>query len=417
MNRVNCRGWLARGMAPLLGAMLAALLLMGCTAGGQPATAQVESPTPHAASPTTTAPAIRPSAVPTVAETATLVAEQPSAAPQTDALVPGRVSEIVTGLEMPWGLTFLPDGSALVSGRHNGQIAHIAADGSVAVVGVVPGVERSAEGGLLGLAASPSFATDRTVFAYVSASPTNRVVALRVGADMRSLTEERVVLDGIVTANRHHGGRLQFGPDGNLWITTGDAFQPSYAPERDLLNGKVLRVRPDGAIPPDNPFGTPVYTTGHRNVQGIAFGPDGTVYTAELGQNRWDELNVLRAGADYGWPSAEGFEGEGGQRPIFVLPPAEASPSGIAYAGGAIWMAGLRGQRLWRLPVADGEPAGDPVAYFVEEYGRLRTVQLAPDGALWVTTSNTDQATLGGAPPRSGDDRILRIELIPAPEP
>lgn len=328
-------------------------------------------------------------------------------------LVPGRVAVLASGLDMPWGLTFLPDGSALVSGRHSAEISHISPQGgTAALVGQVPGVVTSAEGGLLGLAASPDFATDRTVFAYVSSSLTNRVVALRIGGDLRSLSQARVVLDGIVTANRHHGGHLRFGPDGNLWITTGDAFEPEAFSDRDSLNGKVLRVRPDGSIPPGNPFGTPVFTTGHRNVQGITFGPDGTIYAAELGLNDWDELNVLHAGADYGWPDAEGPDGSGGERPIFSLRPEQASPSGVAYAGGAVWMAGLHGQRLWRLPVVGGQPTGDPVAYLTEEYGRLRTVELAPDGSLWVTTSNTDESTLGGTAPRDGDDRILRIELV-----
>lgn len=330
-------------------------------------------------------------------------------------LIPGRVTEIASGLDMPWGLTFLPDGSALVSGRLSAEISHVPAGGGApTLVGEVPGVEASAEGGLLGLATSPAFANDRTVFAYVSSSPTNRVVALRIAEDLRSLSQERVVLDGIVTANRHHGGRLRFGPDGNLWITTGDAFEPENHADRESLNGKVLRILPDGSLPADNPFGTPVFTTGHRNVQGITFGPDGTAYTAELGLNDWDELNALQAGADYGWPGAEGPDGSGGERPIFSLRPGEASPSGVAYAGGAVWMAGLRGQRLWRLPVIDGQPAGEPVAYLTEEYGRFRTVELAPDGSLWVTTSNTDRTTLGGVTPRDGDDRILRIELVPS---
>jgi glucose/arabinose dehydrogenase len=351
----------------------------------------------------------------TAGSTAGSTTAPPEAADIDDGLFPGRVTEMASGLDMPWGLTFLPDGSALVSERFSGQIHHVSAEGGpAALVGEVPGVERSSEGGLLGLAASPDFAEDRTVFAYVSSSPTNRVVALRISEDLRSLSQQRVVLDGIETADRHHGGRLQFGPDGNLWIGTGDAFQPGYAPHRDSLNGKVLRVRPDGSIPRGNPFGTPVFTTGHRNVQGITFGPDGTVYAAEFGWDEWDELNVLRAGADYGWPDAEGPDGTGGTRPIFSLRPAEASPSGIAYAGEAVWMAALRGQRLWRLPVAAGERTGEPVAYFPEEYGRLRTVELAPDGALWVTTSNTDEATLGGTAPRAGDDRILRVELVPA---
>ncbi|MDQ3631924.1 MAG: PQQ-dependent sugar dehydrogenase [Actinomycetota bacterium] len=326
---------------------------------------------------------------------------------------PGRVTEIARGLAMPWGLTFLPDGSALVSGRTSSEIEHVPARGGrPRLVGKVPGVEVSAEGGLLGLAASPDFAEDRTVFAYTSSSPTNRVVALRVADDLRSLRLDRVVLDGIETADRHHGGRLQFGPDGNLWITTGDAFAPEQFTDRDSLNGKVLRIRPDGSVPRDNPFGTPVFSTGHRNVQGITFGPGRRVYASELGLDRWDELNSLRAGADYGWPDAEGTDGSGGTRPVFTLRPTENSPSGVAYARGAVWMAGLRGQRLWRLPVtADGRRAGRPRAFLSGRYGRLRAVERAPDGSLWVTTSNTDQTTLGGEPPRSGDDRILRIAL------
>jgi glucose/arabinose dehydrogenase len=334
----------------------------------------------------------------------------------TGGLVPGQVTEIATGLDMPWGLAFLPDGSALISGRASGEIRHVPAGGGQArPVGTVPGVAQSAEGGLLGLATSPRFAQDRTVFAYVSSSPSNRVVALRIADDVRSFRVQRTVLDGIGTANRHHGGRLRFGPDGNLWIATGDAFDPPVAPDRNNLNGKVLRIRPDGSIPPDNPFGTPVYSYGHRNVQGLTFGPDGTAYAAELGLNAWDEVNVIARGADYGWPAAEGPDGAGGTRPVFWFTPEEASPSGVAYAGGALWMAGLRGQRLWRMPVEDGERAGDPVAYYQGEYGRLRTVEVAPDGALWVTTSNTDRATLGGEESRDGDDRILRIELVPAP--
>jgi glucose/arabinose dehydrogenase len=325
----------------------------------------------------------------------------------------GRVTVLARGLDMPWGLTFLPDGSALVSGRQSGLIHRIPARGGrPRLVGRVPGVEFSSEGGLLGLAASPDFPTDRTVYAYVSASPTNRVVALRIGPGARSLRQERVVLDGIATADRHHGGRLAFGPDGNLWITTGDAFDaPEIAADRESLNGKVLRIRPDGSVPPDNPFGTPVFSYGHRNIQGLAFGPDGTAYASELGLNYWDELNTLRPGADYGWPEAEGTNGSGGVRPIFQFRPEDASPSGIAFADGAIWMGSLRGQRLWRLPVNRGRRAGRPRAFLVERYGRLRTVHQAPDGALWVTTSNTDQATLGGTSPRRGDDRILRIEL------
>ncbi|WP_026931766.1 PQQ-dependent sugar dehydrogenase [Glycomyces tenuis] len=327
---------------------------------------------------------------------------------------PGEPVELTTGLDSPWGLAFLPDGSALVSSRLTAEIRRVPATGGDAeLVGVVPGVETSAEGGLLGLAASPDFATDRTVFAYVSASPTNRVVALRIGEAFDSVTEERVLLDGIETANRHHGGRIVIGPDGHLWIGTGDAFEPVNAADDDSFNGKILRIGLDGSIPEDNPSGTAIYSSGHRNVQGIAFGPDGTVYASELGHRTWDEVNVLEAGRDYGWPETEGIEGDTGEPPIFTIHPDEASPSGIAYAEGSLWMGALGGQRLWQLPVDGPESAGDPIDHFVGDYGRIRTVELAPDGSLWIVTSNTDEATWGGTEPRQGDDRILRVELLP----
>ncbi|MHA7261591.1 PQQ-dependent sugar dehydrogenase [Arthrobacter sp. TMN-37] len=318
------------------------------------------------------------------------------------------MTEIASGLDTPWGLGFLPDGSALVSSRDSAEILRIPAQGgAAALVGTVPDVEVSAEGGLLGLAVSPDFAEDRLIYAYVSSSPTNRVVSLSVAEDFSSVEQEQVLLEGIETAQRHHGGRLRFGPDGNLWIGTGDAFRPEYAADDESLNGKILRIRRDGSIPEGNPAGTAVYSSGHRNVQGLAFGPDGTAYASELGHQVWDELNVLRAGRDYGWPETEGIEGSTGEAPLFTFRPREASPSGIAYADGNLWMGALRGQRLWQLPVTGGKAAGEPVEHLVGEYGRIRTVEVAPDGALWITTSNTD----GARDTRPEDDRILRIEL------
>jgi len=344
----------------------------------------------------------------------------PTASPAPDAadtpLALGQVTELTTGLRMPWGLDFLPDGSALVASRDTGEISHVPADGGPAsVVGTVPGIGRSSEGGLLGLAVSPGFDTDRTVYAYASGPPTNRVVALAIAPDLRSLSVERVLLDGIQTADRHHGGRLEIGPDGHLWIGTGDAFEPENAADASSLNGKILRIALDGSIPADNPAATPIYSSGHRNVQGIAFGPDGTVYASELGHRTWDEVNVVLPGRDYGWPESEGVAGGTGEPPIFTVHPDEASPSGIAYAGGSLWMGALGGQRLWQLPVDGAAAGGDPISHYVGEYGRIRTVEVAPDGSLWIVTSNTDEATWGGTPPRPGDDRILRIELVPTP--
>ncbi|GAB3254236.1 PQQ-dependent sugar dehydrogenase [Kineosporia babensis] len=339
-------------------------------------------------------------------------ADPPGPAAPVAATGLGEITEITTGLDMPWGLAFLPDGSALVTERATGNIRRVAPDGaSTQTVGTVEGVVKTSEGGLHGIAVSPDFADDRTVFAFVSGQDEDWVASFELAADYSSLRQEAVILDGIETADRHHGGRIAFGPDGNLWIGTGDAFEPENAADEEALNGKILRIAPDGSIPADNPGDSPIYSTGHRNVQGITFGPDGTVYASELGHRTWDEVNVIEAGQDYGWPQSEGIEGDAGTEPIFVLHPDDASPSGVAYADGSLWVGALGGQRLWQLPVDGAEAAGEPIEHLVEEYGRIRTVEVAPDGALWLMTSNTDEATWGGTDPRPGDDRILRVEL------
>ncbi len=325
----------------------------------------------------------------------------------------GEPEELATALEAPWGLTFLPDGSALVSERISGRILRVPADGGdVRPVGVVPDVQVSSEGGLLGIVASPEFDQDRTVFASVSGAAENRIVALTVADDFTSLTVDRVLLDDIQTADRHHGGRLAIGPDGRLWIGTGDAFEPENAATDDSLNGKILRIATDGSIPADNPDASPIYSSGHRNVQGIAFGPDGTAYASELGHRTWDEVNVLRPGEDYGWPETEGIAGDTGVPPIATIHPDDASPSGMAYAAGSLWIGALGGQRLWQLPVDGGAAIAEPIEHFVGTYGRIRTVEVSPDGALWLITSNTDRATWGGTNPRPGDDRILRVPVV-----
>lgn len=326
--------------------------------------------------------------------------------------IDGEVIVLATGLTSPWGLTFLPDGSALISSRTTAQIHRIPADGGTPhLVGTVPGVSVSAEGGLLGLESSPFFEKDRTIYAYLSARPSNKIVAVEIDEDYESLAVTSVLFDGITTANRHHGGRLQIGPDGYLWIGTGDAFQPELAQNTESLNGKILRIELDGSVPEGNLNDSPVYSYGHRNVQGIAFGPEGTVYASELGHRTWDEVNVIEAGQNYGWPRSEGIEGSFGEPPLTAFHPDVCSPSGMAYAQGSLWMGALGGQRLYQIPVENGELSGTPVVHFVEEYGRIRTVEVAPDGSLWLITSNTDGATWGGTIPRTGDDKVLKIEL------
>ncbi|MBW0103778.1 sorbosone dehydrogenase family protein [Pseudonocardia sp. KRD291] len=327
--------------------------------------------------------------------------------PQREAGTP-RV--LASGLEVPWGVSFLPDGNALVTERETARILRVAPGGQVTPVGTVAGVVARGEGGLLGIAVSPRFATDRTVAVYYTSGSDNRVVALRVAADGTvDGAAQRVLVAGINAGSVHNGGGLAFGPGGMLHIGTGEAGRRSPSQDRDDLGGKILRVTPDGAPAPGNPFGTPVLSLGHRNVQGIAFGPGGRVYAAEFGQNTVDELNLITPGANYGWPDVEGI----GDRPdltnpLLTWPTDEASPSGMAAAGGALWMSALRGERLWQIPLtADGAP-GEPRALLDGRFGRIRAVTATPDGsALWVTTSNRD----GRGSPGPDDDRIVVVPL------
>jgi glucose/arabinose dehydrogenase len=320
-------------------------------------------------------------------------------------VAPARVAGVVaTGLAVPWGIAFLPGGSALVSERDTARIVHVTPQGDVTKVGTVQGVDGSGEGGLLGIALSPAYPTDRTLFAYYTAGPEN--VIARMTYDGSGLADQRRIFGGIPSGPIHNGGRIAFGPDGFLYVGTGEAGRGTPAQDPNDLGGKILRITPEGDPAPGNPTkGSPVWTLGHRNVQGLAWDARGRMWASEFGQNTWDELNLIHAGGNYGWPDVEGNSSD--KRfvaPQRVWPTSDASPSGIAVAGGSVWMAGLRGERLWQIPLT-GTGTGEPVAHFTGTYGRLRTVMLAPDGSLWLTTSNTD----GRGDPRDGDDRILRL--------
>jgi glucose/arabinose dehydrogenase len=312
---------------------------------------------------------------------------------------------VATGIEVPWGLAFLPDRTALVAERDSADIKRIAGS-QVTDVGTVPDVDPSAEGGLLGLAVDPQFATRPYVYAYYSTGDDNRIA--RFTWRNNRINDPQVILDGIPMAAVHNGGRLRFGPDGFLYVGTGDGREGRNSQSDDSLGGKILRITGDGQPAPCNPNPcSPVFSKGHRNVQGLAFGGN-QLYAAEFGQNEWDELNAIRPGANYGWPAVEGTgDLEGMTNPIAQWRTDEASPSGIAFAQGHIFMAGLRGERLWAIPVENGRRTGEPVAFFTGQLGRLRTVEAAPDGSLWLTTSNTD----GRGDVRDGDDRILRVTI------
>jgi glucose/arabinose dehydrogenase len=321
-------------------------------------------------------------------------------------VVPTAFEDLVTGLDVPWGLAFLPDGSALVSERESARIRQVTASGQVSEVGTVPDVVAENEGGLLGLATPPG---QPIVYAYFTAAEDNRVV--RMSFDGGALGQPEVVIDGIPKAGNHNGGRLAFGPDGMLYVSTGDAGQPDRAQDLESLGGKILRLSPDGTVPADNPFaGSPVFSYGHRNVQGLAFDQDGRLWASEFGQDTWDELNLIEAGGNYGWPVVEGVgDDDRFAEPVATWSTDDASPSGIAYVRDTVFLAALRGERLWQVPVPDGV-AGTPTEFAAGEFGRLRHAALAPDGSLWVLTNNTD----GRGEPRDGDDRILRVTLEPA---
>jgi aldose sugar dehydrogenase len=371
------------GMALIVGAGLLAACSGSESPSGSGNPSTPASPAPTSGSPATPS---RPGRVPT----------------------PAVAGVIAQNLQVPWGLAFLPGGDALVAERDTGRIKRVTQGGQVTVVGTVPGVDASGEGGLLGLAVARTFATDQLVYAYFTAADDNRIVRMTY-RDGR-LGSPQTLVTGIPKAGRHDGGRLVFGPDGMLYVGTGERGDPPLAQNLGSLGGKILRMTPDGKPAPGNPFGNSlVYSYGHRNVQGLAFDSAGRLWASEFGANTWDELNLVKPGRNYGWPIVEG---KGGAPkyvdPVAEWPTDEASPSGLAIAGDVAYMATLRGARLWQIPL-NGESVGQPKAYFTRDYGRLRTVAVAPDGELWLTTSNTDGR--GQQYLKRDDDQILRIAL------
>ncbi|TMR07073.1 PQQ-dependent sugar dehydrogenase [Actinomadura soli] len=317
---------------------------------------------------------------------------------------PGEPRRIAAGLKVPWAIAFLPGGDALVTERDSANLVRVTPSGEWEQVGKVPGVEPGGEGGLMGVAVSPAYATDRLIYLYYTAASDNRVV--RATFDGRLGTPQPIVT-GIPKGFNHNGGRLEFGPDKMLYITTGEVGDEGLSQDKDSLGGKILRVTPDGKPAPGNPFGNRVWTYGHRNVQGLAWDDRGRLFATEFGQNRFDEINLIEKGKNYGWPDVEGVGGRDGfTDPLLTWSTGEASPSGLAYAGGSLWVAALRGERVWQVPLDDGR-TGRPAARYNSEYGRVRAAVRAPDGSVWIATSNHD----GRGEPGRDDDRILSIPV------
>ncbi|MFG1645145.1 PQQ-dependent sugar dehydrogenase [Amycolatopsis sp. NPDC049252] len=323
------------------------------------------------------------------------------------------VTQIATDTDIPWGLVTLPDGTILYSRRDAHDIVHLnPATGAKTSVGTVPGVDNTdGEGGLLGLAIASTFAGDHWLYIMHTSPSDNRIVRIKLENDRLNTGTEQVLLSGLLRNKFHNGGRLRFGPDGKLYASTGDAQNGDNAQNKASLNGKVLRLNPDGTVPSDNPFGNQVWSYGHRNPQGLAFDSQGRLWEQEFGNAVMDETNLITKGGNYGWPACEGTSGTCGTAG-FIAPKrtyatADGSCSGITIVRDVLYVACERGTRMYR-EVISGSDLTDVQAYFNGTYGRLRTVEPAPDGGLWLTTTNNgDKDSI----PDNSDEKIFHVTL------
>lgn len=308
---------------------------------------------------------------------------------------------VATGLTLPWGLVVLPDGTALVGERTTGRLLQVQPQRAPATPLMrIPGLDAAGDGGLLGLALSPAFRQDELVYAYVTTKTDNRVVRFTVGGTVTP------VLTGIPKGRTGNGGRIAFGSDRLLYVATGDAGRPALAADRSSLAGKVLRVTAFGRPAPANPDpASPVYSIGHGAVTGMCLSGGDQVYTTEPGPAAADEINRVEQGRDYGWPTPRA----GAAPADRTVPAATGGIAGCAVLERGLFLASTTGRRLYALPLDSSGRPGLPTDFLAGAYGRLRTVATAPDGALWLTTSNKD----GVGRPTAQDDRVIRI-LPPA---
>lgn len=318
------------------------------------------------------------------------------------------VEVVASGLDTPWEIVFLPSGEMLVTER-SGNLVLI---GRTVTRIQVPNVEQRGEGGLLGLALDPDYAVNKQIYVYLTSLENGQLVnrVERYVFKDAALSDREVIFEGILGANNHDGGRIEFGPDGYLYITTGDAQNPDIAQDIASLQGKILRVSSEGEVPEGNPFASAVWSYGHRNPQGLAWDAEGRLWSTEHGPSGlgsgYDELNLITPGANYGWPEIQGEEMlEGMLSPVIQSGGSVTwAPGDVEYLDGKLYFTGLRGTALYVVSL-DGDRVTDFDTFFSGEYGRLRAVRLGPDGYLYVSTSNRD----GRANPGADDDLILRV--------
>jgi glucose/arabinose dehydrogenase len=316
---------------------------------------------------------------------------------------------IARDLVIPWGVDFLPDGDILVTERP-GTLKRIGSNGASFEI---QGVEHIGEGGLMGLAVHPNFAQNSWIYLYFTSRAEEGLInrVERYSLIDNNLNEKVTLLEDIPGAFVHDGGRMAFGPDGYLYITTGESGDPTSAQSLDNLGGKILRMTDEGEIPADNPFGTLVYSYGHRNPQGISWDENGNLWSSEHGPSGvasgQDEINLILPGNNYGWPASKGDVVEPGTVGPVLQSGEEFTwaPASAAYLNGSLFFGGLRGASLYEAKIRDGK-IDQLFAHFYTDYGRIRTVLVGPDGWLYITTSNTD----GRGYPNDGDDLLLRID-------
>jgi glucose/arabinose dehydrogenase len=306
---------------------------------------------------------------------------------------------LAQNLVVPWAIDFV-NGKVIFTER-GGRIS-IIEDDEVIVVGEI-NVNDIGEGGLLGLAVDPDFVDNNFIYVYYTSENDNRVSRFVFDDKVNELASERVILEGIPFSSIHNGGRIKFGPDDKLYITTGDASSPKFSGDINSLAGKILRINKDGTIPEDNPFGNSVWSYGHRNPQGLAWNESGKMFSSEHGPLGKDEINIIEKGNDYGWPITCDEEGEH-VNPIRCYDEFTLAPSGIEFNEDVLFVSGLRGSQLRKI-VFDGESIVEEEVVF-SEFGRIRDVVLDGDW-IYIATSNGD----GRGSLREGDDKVFRVRI------
>ena len=392
----------------LLGLLLAGMIILSACSAPAPSTpTRAATATLAAPSVSISKPSLEIKVEPTQTESfAATEPAKPTAQPPL-----ALITQVAKGLDTPWEIAFLPEGGILATER-SGILALIDQEGKQLTIS---GVRETGEGGLLGLALHPDFAKNGWLYIYLTSNDTgtltNRVERYTYNTD-HSVSERVVILDGIKGSSNHDGGRIRFGPDGLLYITTGDAGSPQRAQDPQALEGKILRLTDEGKVPGGNPWGNSVYSIGHRNPQGLAWDSQGRLWATEHGPSGGetgnDELNLIEAGKNYGWPVIRGTETRAGME----TPKLESgrgntwAPAGLEIVNDVAYFPGLRGNALYAVDLNDVRPESLRT-YFKGEYGRLRVVQLGPDSLLYLGSSNKD----GRGSPRVDDDQLLKIDL------